>query len=352
MELTLDQLLVLVEGRVLLQETARDSPPRLTGFATLAEAGAGDLSFFGNERYLSDLRKTRAAVVLVPGDFSEDIPGVILVAVNNPSASFGLVVERFCPPKRPFSPGVHPLAVIDPSVEMDPEKVCIGPFVVLEAGVKIGDGTGIAPGCFVGEGTKIGRNCQLHARVTVYHHCEIGDRVGLHSGVVLGADGFGYEFVDGRHRKIDQVGIVRVDDDVEIGANTTVDRARFGRTWIKEGAKIDNQVQIAHNCVIGRHAIVISQAGIAGSTKVGDHAVIAAQAGVAGHLEIGPQVVVAAQSGVTKSLLSKGQYMGFPATPVAEMRRQYVHLRKIGNLLERVAALEKAKPPEPAPPPA
>lgn len=347
----MDQLVVLVQGRILFRPNGGDYPRSITGFATLAEAGAGDVSFFGNERYLADFRKTQASAVLVPRDFSGEISGVTMVAVDNPSVAFGLVVERFCPPKRPFVPGIHPTAVIDASVEMNPEKVCIGPFVVLEAGVKIGDGTGIGPGCFVGEGTKIGRDCQLHARVTVYHHCEIGDRVGLHSGVVLGADGFGYEYVDGRHRKIDQVGIVRVEDDVEIGANTTVDRARFGRTWIKEGAKIDNQVQIAHNCVIGRHAIVISQAGIAGSTRVGDYAVIAAQAGVAGHLEIGPQVVVAAQSGVTKSLLSKGQYMGFPATPVAEMRRQYVHLRKIGNLLERVAALEKGKPPEPAPPP-
>lgn len=336
-ELTLAQLAALVQGNL----RQREDGPLLTGFAALADAAPGDLSFFGNERYLPDLRRTKAAAVLVPRDFPELIEGVILVEVDNPSAAFGEVVQRFSSPRPAFRAGVHPSAVIDDSAVFDREKVAVGPFVVIEAGVEIGDGTTVSAGCFVGEGSKIGENCLLHPQVTVYHHCQLGDRVALHSGVVVGADGFGYEFVEGRHRKIDQVGIVRIDQDVEVGANTTIDRARFGRTWIQEGAKIDNQVQIGHNCVVGKHAIIISQAGIAGSSRVGDYAIIAAQAGVAGHLEIGPQVVVAAQSGVTKSLTEKGQYMGFPAAPVAEMRRQYVHLRKIGSILERLSALEK-----------
>ena len=192
-----------------------------------------------------------------------------------------------------------------------------------------------------GKARKIGRNCLLHPRVTLYHHTVLGDRVCLHAGVVLGADGFGYEFIDGCHRKIDQIGIVQIDDDVEIGANTTIDRARFGKTWIRQGAKIDNQVQIGHNVVLGRHCVVVAQVGIAGSTAIGDYTVIAAQAGIAGHLELGPQLVIGARAGVTKSILEKGHYMGYPAGPAAEVRKQWVHIRKIGGLLQRVSTLEK-----------
>ncbi|MES2708419.1 MAG: UDP-3-O-(3-hydroxymyristoyl)glucosamine N-acyltransferase [Verrucomicrobiota bacterium] len=338
MDLTLAQLAVLVQGRP--PEQADHRLP-LTGFAALGDAAPGDLSFFGNDRYLPDLRRTHASAVLVPRNFPETVEGVALVEVDNPSAAFGEVVRRFSPPPRAFQPGIHPSAVIDSSAVFDREKISIGPFVVIEAGTALGDGTVVNAGCFIGEGVKIGQNCLLHPRVTVYHHCELGNRVSLHSGVVVGADGFGYEFIGGSHHKIDQVGIVRIDDDVEIGANTTIDRARFGRTWIQEGAKIDNQVQVGHNCVVGKHAILIAQSGIAGSTRVGDHAIIAAQSGVAGHLEIGPQVVVAAQSGVTKSLLEKGQYMGFPAAPAPEMRRQLVQVRKIGDILKRLSILEK-----------
>ncbi|MDB6134180.1 MAG: UDP-3-O-acylglucosamine N-acyltransferase [Verrucomicrobiales bacterium] len=340
MELTLAQLAALVQGSFPEQD---DCAP-LTGFAALGDAGPGDFSFFGNERYLADLRRTKASAVLVPRSFQETVEGVVLVRVDNPSAAFAAVVQRFSPPQRVFKPGIHPSAVIDPSVVMDPGKVAVGPLAVIEAGVVLGDGTTIGAGCFVGEGVKIGRNCLLHPRVTVYHHCQLGDNVALHSGAVVGADGFGYEFVEGRHRKIDQVGTVHIDNDVEVGANTTIDRARFGRTWIQEGVKIDNQVQIAHNCVIGRHAILVAQAGIAGSTRVGDYAVIAAQAGVAGHLEIGRGVVVLAKAGVTKSLLEKGQYMGFPAAPVTEMRRQMVQIRKIEDIFRRLKALEKHVP--------
>jgi UDP-3-O-[3-hydroxymyristoyl] glucosamine N-acyltransferase len=336
-EITLDQLATLAGGQV----GAIGSKVVLTGFAALRDAREGDFSFFGNERYLPDLRDTKASAVLVPATFAEEIPGVALVRVENPSASFAEVVKRFLPPPRVFQPGIHPSAVIDPATQPDPSCVCIGAGAIIGAGVEIGAGSEIGAGCILGDAVKIGKGCLLHPRVTLYHHTVLGDRVTLHSGVVLGADGFGYEFVDGRHRKIDQVGMVQIDDDVEIGANTTIDRARFGRTWIREGAKIDNQVQIGHNVTIGRHCIIIAQVGIAGSTHVGDYTVIAAQAGLAGHLEIGPQLVIGARAGVTKSLLEKGQYMGFPAAPAAEVRKQWVHIRKIGGLLQRVAALEK-----------
>lgn len=336
-EITLDQLAALAGG----QADPTGSGPVLTGFAALREAREGDFSFFGNERYLPDLRATKASAVLVPVAFAGTLPGVALVRVENPSASFAEVIKRFLPPPRVFQPGIHPSAVIDPGTELDPAGVCIGPGAILGAGVEIGRGTEIGAGCILGDSVKIGQDCRLYPRVTLYHHTVLGDRVLMHSGVVIGADGFGYEFVGGRHCKIDQTGMVQIDDDVEIGANTTIDRARFGRTWIREGAKIDNQVQIGHNVTIGRHCIIIAQVGIAGSTHVGDYTVIAAQAGLAGHLEIGSNLVIGGRAGVTKSLLEKGHYMGFPAAPAAEVRKQWVHIRKIGGLLQRVAELEK-----------
>jgi UDP-3-O-[3-hydroxymyristoyl] glucosamine N-acyltransferase len=338
-EITLDQLAALTQGVIL----NGDPQLRLTGFGGLRESGAGDLSFFANERYLNDLRRTTASAVLVPEGFAEAVSGVALVACANPSAAFGEVVRRFMPRPREFRPGIHPSAALDASAKMDRSKVSIGPCAVVEAGVEIGDGTEIGAGCVIAENVRIGRDCVLHPRVTVYRHCLIGDRVRLHSGVVIGADGFGFEFIDGRHRKIDQVGIVQIDSDVEIGANSTVDRARFGRTWIGEGAKIDNLVQIAHNCVIGKHVIVVAQSGIAGSTRVGDYTVVAAQAGIAGHLDIAAGVTITGRCGVTTDIRAKGLYAGMPAQPLADYQRQQVLVRKLPGLYERVKRLEKGR---------
>ncbi len=342
MELSLTQLATLTGAT---PDPALRHDLVLTGFAALKEARPGELSFYGNERYLPDLRATKASAVLVPMDFAGEIPGVILLKVANPSASFAEVVKAVVPPARVFIPGVHPSAVIDATAQFDPATVCIHAGALIGAGVVIGHGTEIGAGCVLGDAVEIGENCLLHPRVTLYHHTRLGHRVALHAGVVIGADGFGYEFVNGRHLKIDQVGYVQIDDDVEIGANTTIDRARFGRTWIREGAKIDNQVQIGHNVTIGRHCIIVAQVGIAGSTSVGDYTVIAAQAGIAGHLDIGAQLVIGARAGVTKSILKKGQYMGYPAGPASEVRKQWVHIRKIGSILERLAALEKTAGP-------
>lgn len=337
MEITLEQLAALTGGVIL----SGDPQLKLTRFGGLRESGVGDLSFFANERYLNDLRRTKASAVLVPQGFAETGPGVALVACANPSAAFGEVVRRFMPPLREFRAGIHPSAVVDSSAKMDRSKVSIGACAVVEADVEIGDGTEIGPGCVIGERVRIGRDCVLHPRVTVYRHCLIGDRVRLHSGVVIGADGFGFEFIDGRHQKIDQVGIVQLDNDVEIGANSTVDRARFGRTWIGEGAKIDNLVQIAHNCVIGKHVIVVAQSGIAGSTRVGDYTVVAAQAGIAGHLDIAAGVTITARCGVTADIRDKGLYAGMPAQPLADHQVQQVLVRKLPGLFERVKRLEK-----------
>ena len=340
MEITLAQLAALSQGTLLSGEPGL----KLTGFSGLREAGAGDLSFFGNGRYINDLRRTKAAAVFVPADFAEIIAGAALIGCDNPSAAFAEVVKRFMPPPREFQPGIHSAAVIDPSARLNRDKVCVGACAVIEAGAEIGDGTEIGAGCFVGAQVKIGRDCRLFPRVTIYDHCVLGDRVRLHSGVVIGAEGFGYEFAGGRHQKIDQIGIVQLDNDVEIGANSTVDRARFGRTWIGEGTKIDNLVMIAHNCVIGRHVIVVAQAGIAGSTRIGDYAVIAAQAGVAGHLDIAAQVTITGRAGVTRDLPEKGAYMGMPVQTVKDYQTQQVLVRKLPELFQRVKKLEQRPP--------
>lgn len=338
MRLTLAQIAALCGGRIL------QGDPELTleGFAGLREAKRGDLSFFGSERYLPDLKRTAASAILVPDALPESlrVEGPALVAVPNPSEAFGEIVRRFLPPPREFRPGIHPAAIIDPTARLNREKVCIRAGAVIEAGAEIGDGTEIGAGCVIGENARIGRDCLLHPRVTVYHGCVLGNRVVVHAGAVIGADGFGYQTVDGRHRKIEQAGIAVIEDDVEIGANTTIDRARFGRTVIGEGSKLDNLVMIGHNCVLGKHVIVVAQAGIAGSTRIGDRCIIAAQAGVSGHLEIGPDIVITAQAGVTKNLTTPGHYTGYAARPSREAREQMILARRLPELFARLKALE------------
>jgi UDP-3-O-[3-hydroxymyristoyl] glucosamine N-acyltransferase len=317
-----------------------------TGCNSLAEAGPEDLSFFGNEKYLPALRTTRAGVVLVPeavpAGFAELVPQSVLVAVPNPSLTFAQVMAQLGPPPPVFQPGVHPSAVVDPSAVFEESEVSIGPHAVIEARVTIGPGTTIAAGCFLGEGVVVGAGCRLHPRVTVLSRCRLGDRVVLHSGVVIGADGFGFEQLeDGRREKIPQTGIVVLDDDVEIGANSCVDRARFGQTRIGAGTKIDNLVQIAHNVIIGKNCVVAGLTGIAGSARLHDGVTIAAQVGIAGHIELASGVVITGQSGVAKSMLQPGVYMGDRAEPIRKMLRIMAAVHQLPELVQRLRALEK-----------
>jgi UDP-3-O-[3-hydroxymyristoyl] glucosamine N-acyltransferase len=336
-EVRLSELAVLLGGDIL----SGDGEIVLTGINSLSEAQEGDLSFFGNEKYLTQLRATHASAVLVPLGFSEVIGQTALIAVSNPSLAFGRVIGEFGAPPKPFVPGVDATAVIDSSALLDRSRVRIGPRVVIEEGVRIGPGTDIGAGSFLGEGVTVGVDCRFHPGVTILRRCILGSRVILHSGVVIGADGFGFQFDSGRHEKLEQVGVVQIDDDVEIGANSCVDRARFGRTWIGEGTKIDNLVQIAHNVVIGKHCVIAGQTGIAGSTRLGDGVILAAQVGVAGHLELSSGVIVTAQSGVSKSLSVPGAYTGYYAQPMREMMKILAASRQVPALLERVRRLER-----------
>ena len=335
--ITHQRLAELVGGQL----SQGDPEGLVTGLNSISEAGPGDVTFLGNDRYLGALRDTRATAVLVAPDFAESLENIALIRVDNPTLAFSSVIRHFGPPKREFHPGVHPSAVVSNSARFDPERVSIGPCAVIEDDVVIGDGTTIHAGVFIGHGSRLGSDCILHANCTVKDRTQMGDRVVIHSGSAIGTDGFGYEFIKGHHQKIEQVGIVQIDDDVEIGSCTTIDRARFGRTWIGKGTKIDNLVQIAHNVVIGQHSVIVSQVGISGSTKIGNYVTIAGQVGIAGHLEIGNQVTLLAKTGVTKSILEPGAYTGFPARPLMEGRRMLSAPAKIPEMLERIKTLEK-----------
>lgn len=336
MKIALSELATLVAG------TLKNGDPSLviTGFASLKEAAPGDLSFFNDTRYNERLLKTKASAVLVPADYAELPPQAAYIAVADPSRSFELIVETYGFQPAPFAPGVHASAVVADSATFDPAKVAIGPHAVIEDGVELADGVEIGAGCFVGRNAQIGAGSKLFANCTVHAECSLGSGVILHSGAVIGADGFGYEFSQGRHRKIRQAGVVQIDNDVEIGAGTTIDRARFGRTWIGEGTKIDNLVQIGHNVVIGKHCIIVACTAIAGSAIIGDYVVIAAQVGIAGHVTVGSQSTLAGRCGVTRDLPAGGKYFGFPAIPVGEEKRRLASISRLPKLAARVKELE------------
>jgi UDP-3-O-[3-hydroxymyristoyl] glucosamine N-acyltransferase len=330
---TLKELAAMCGG-----ELIGDPKLEIAGAASLGEAISGEISFFADRKYIGLLRKTRASAVFVPPDFAETLAAA-QVRVSNPTKAFEQVVLEFAPEPITFAPGIHPTAIIGTYVRLG-EGVSIQPHAIIEDGSEIGDDTIIGAGSYIGHETSVGSKCLIYPRVTIRERSRIGSRVIIHSGAVIGADGFGFEMVDGRHQKIRQLGVVQIDDDVEIGANTTVDRARFGRTWIQEGAKIDNLVQIAHNVIIGKNSVIVAQTGISGSTRVGEHVTIAGQVGIAGHLEIADGTIIAAQSGIAKSLPG-GVWFGYPAIPFAKAKQQIAWIHRLGKLFARVKEIEK-----------
>jgi len=331
--LTLQELATTSGG-----ELVGDPSLQITGAASLAEATPGEISFFANRKYIGLLRKTRASAVFVPPHFADTLDAA-QIRVSNPTKAFEQVVLKFAPKPIQFALGIHPTAVIDPSAQLG-QRVSIQPHVVIEAGARIGDDTIIGAGGYIGHETTIGSSCLIYPRVTIRERSRIGSRVIIHSGAVIGADGFGFEMVDGRQQKIQQFGLVQIDDDVEIGANTTIDRARFGRTWIQEGAKIDNLVQVAHNVVIGKNTVIAAQTGIAGSVQIGQRVLIGGQVGIIGHVEIGDNTAIGAQSGISKNI-SGGAWWASPAVPLAEAKQQIAWVRRLGKLFARVKEIEK-----------
>jgi len=319
-------------------ELIGDPTRKITGAASLAEATEDEISFFGNPRYAPQLRKTHAAAVFVPPNFAEKIDAA-QIRVSNPAKAFEQVVISFAPKPITFAPGIHPSAVVEPSAKIG-NHVSIQPHAVIEPSVSIGDNSVIGAGCYIGHETTIGHDCLIYPHVTIRERTRIGARVVIHSGAVIGADGFGFEPAQGRYEKVPQIGIVQIDDDVEIGANTTVDRARFGRTWIQEGVKIDNLVQIAHNVIVGKHTVIAAQTGISGSTRVGERVMMGGQVGIVGHVEIGDGTVFGAQAGVTRSIPG-GTWWSTPVVPLAQAKQQTAWIHRLGKLIARVKEIEK-----------
>lgn len=322
-------------------EPAGEADLVVTGVNSLKDAGPGEISFLGNSRYAPQLRETKASAVLVSEDNLESPSGCELIRVQDASDAFTKLIGFFQETSGGFRPGVSPSAHIDDTVVFDPGKVQVGPNAVIEEGATVGDGTIIGAGCLLGAGVTVGKDCVLHSGSVVREKCVLGDRVVLQPGAVIGSDGYGYRLVDGRHEKVPQVGIVELEDDVEIGANSCIDRARFGKTVIGEGTKVDNLVQVAHNVKLGKHCLLVSQSGIAGSSELGDYVTIAAQSGVAGHLEIGSHIVLAAKSGFLKGISRPGVYMGTPARPMAKEQRKLAALARLPKLKAELQEIKK-----------
>ena len=310
--------------------------------ASLSAAGPGDLSFLGNAKYKSQVPDSTATVLLLPKDYAgEPRADQVFVFVENPSVALARLcsrIEQTLWPKP--SAGVHPSAVIAATATIDPAAY-VGPLCVVEAGAAVGAGAVLQASVYVGQDAQVGAGCWLMPGVVLAAACVLGDRVRLQPGVIIGSDGFGYEFVAGRHEKIPQIGTVVIGDDVEIGANSTLDRARFSRTTVGEGTKIDNLVQIAHNVVIGKHCILCSQVGISGSTTLEDYVVLGGQAGIGGHITIGKGTKAGGQTGIAYDVPPGSYLNGTPAIPYMLERRLQILHQRLPDLFKRVEILEK-----------
>lgn len=311
--------------------------------ADLEGANSQQASFLDNPRYEQAMLQSKAGVIFVHPKVT--LPeGRNFLIHENPSLAFQQLIEIFFKEKGALTgfEGIHPTAVVHESCQIG-KGVKIGPYAVLDQDVKVGHNTFIGSGTYIGPHTSIGDDCLIHPHVTIRERCLIGNRVILQPGAVIGSCGFGYHTdKQGNHIKLAQLGTVEIEDDVEIGAHSTIDRSRFETTTIKKGSKIDNLVQIGHNVTVGPHNIIVSQSGIAGSTKTGRHVVIGGQVAVLGHIKLGDGVMLAGRSGVTKSLLKPGKYGGVPAEPIEDHNRNGVFLRNIEKyFLKPLKALEE-----------
>ncbi len=317
-----------------------DEDVSIEGVSGIKEAKAGDLTFIANSKYKPLLKSTKASAVLVPEDMDNNVEAC-LIKVENPSLSFAKIISLVGPEPVLFKPGIDPTAVVGENVSIG-KNVTIQPYAVIEDNVKIGDGTIIGAAVYLGNYTELGSDCLIYPHVIIRERIKIGSRVIIHPGTVIGGDGFGFATVKGVHHKIPQIGTVEIEDDVEIGSNVTIDRARFDKTHIGKGVKIDNLVQIAHNVSIGENTIVVAQVGISGSTTIGRNVIIAGQAGIIGHVDVGDNSIIGGKAGVTKNIPASTHVTGFPARDKWEDMRLQAYARKQPGLIERIRRLEES----------
>jgi UDP-3-O-[3-hydroxymyristoyl] glucosamine N-acyltransferase len=318
-------------------EVIGDGSVVLKGFAPANNAREGDLTFAENEAYLARAEQSAAAAVLVDGHFNS--AKKVLIRVGNARIAFAKALTLFFP-EPSFPPGIHATAVIAPTAVIDP-TAHVGPFCIIGAQSTIGPRCILQGHNWLGERCSLDEDANIFPNVTLYFNTQVGKRVRIHSGTVIGSDGFGYVQDQGVHRKVPQVGTVVIQDDVEIGANVTIDRGTIGPTLIGKGSKIDNLVQVAHNVVMGEGCLLVAQVGIAGSSKLGNFVTVAGQAGIAGHLKVGDHVTIAGQAGVMNDIPEGQKWLGAPARPDRQMKRQMIAFQQLPDQIRRIQELER-----------
>ncbi|MFA5143397.1 MAG: UDP-3-O-(3-hydroxymyristoyl)glucosamine N-acyltransferase [Candidatus Omnitrophota bacterium] len=326
-------------AKLLKGELVGNGEVLINGINGVNEAKEGELAFILNTRAAELVKSTKASCVVVPKDLRGDFDKP-LIKVESPSIAFSRAIEAIMPGRIPHPKGIHPTAVISKSASIG-KNVSFGPYVVVEQGASIGDNTIAYPFCYIGKNTRIGKDCIFYPNVVIREEVTIGNRVIIHPGTVIGSDGFGYDVLkDGTQLKIPQLGIVVVEDDVELGACVTVDRARFNKTVIGRGSKIDNLVQIAHNVIIGPNCVVAGQSGISGSSQLGRNVVFGGQVGVSDHVKLGDFVIAGAKTGIHKSYPTGTVLFGYPSKPIVKAREQIASLGLLSKLFARVRKLE------------
>lgn len=336
MDFSADQIAALVHGTV-----EGDGAVTVSTFAKIEEGHPGALSFLANPKYINYIYTTKSSIVLVGRDFVPEHPvSATLIRVDDPYATVASLLDMVSKMTTQRPSGIENPSHIDDSATVE-DGCYIGAFSYIDKNARLGKDVQIYPQCYVGAGVEIGDNTILYPGVKIYHGCKVGANCILHSGVVIGADGFGFAPVNGVYNKIPQMGNVVIEDDVEIGANTTIDRAMLGSTRIHKGVKLDNLIMVAHNCEVGANTVMASQVGVAGSTKVGAGCVVGGQVGFSGHIHIGDGTQIGAQSGIPKSVKPGSRIMGYPAVDYSEFARQAVNVKNLSKLYAKVSELER-----------
>jgi UDP-3-O-[3-hydroxymyristoyl] glucosamine N-acyltransferase len=332
-KISLGQLAKAVGG-----ELVGDGGAAVEDIRDIEEAQKGSLVFVFGKKSQSLLEKTKASAAIVPLAIEKAI--IPIIRCKNPNLAFKKAAELILSLRIPRLNGIHKTASVGANVKLG-KNVALGAYACLEDGAEIGDGTVIYAHCYIGHSTRIGKSSVIYPNVTVRENVRIGDRVIIHSGCVIGSDGFGYEQTGAGHEKIPQIGDVIIEDDVELGACVTVDRAKIAHTRIGRGTKIDNLVQVAHNVSIGKNCIIISQTGVSGSVKIGNNAMISGQVGIVDHVDIGDNVIIAAQSGISKSVPPDTIMLGSPAKPIQKTKKIWALWDKLPEIYQRLKAVEK-----------